>query len=164
MQTFKDFINEGPKFKKGDNINFHDDLKRMQQGTVKSIQNIKGTTVYKIDRHGVKFSRKEDDIYESKLCSFVITEQEDDDDDRDDVQDFRRKPNKIQAHQWDGDEDSIPEEIWDHKMFTIKGKVPTIKTLEGSMTVSLKDWIVIGVAGELFPVKPDIFKKNYSKA
>lgn len=36
-----------------------------------------------------------------------------------------------------------------------------IETLEGTMKASAGDWIVTGVDGERYPVKPDIFKKTY---
>ncbi|MFT8928477.1 MAG: hypothetical protein ABF969_03985 [Sporolactobacillus sp.] len=36
-----------------------------------------------------------------------------------------------------------------------------IHTLEGEMKASPGDWIVTGVNGEQYPVKPDIFKKTY---
>ena len=36
-----------------------------------------------------------------------------------------------------------------------------IETLEGTMTASLGDYIVKGVDGEFYPVKPEIFKKTY---
>lgn len=36
-----------------------------------------------------------------------------------------------------------------------------IKTLEGKMKVSSGDWIVKGLNGEFYPVKPDIFEKSY---
>lgn len=36
-----------------------------------------------------------------------------------------------------------------------------IVTLEGTMRVALGDWIIRGVAGELYPCKPDIFKATY---
>lgn len=36
-----------------------------------------------------------------------------------------------------------------------------IETLEGDMIASKGDWIVTGVDGEQYPVKPDIFKKTY---
>lgn len=38
-----------------------------------------------------------------------------------------------------------------------------IYTLEGTMTASPGDWIVKGVNGEVYPVKPDIFEKTYEK-
>ena len=36
-----------------------------------------------------------------------------------------------------------------------------IKTLEGEMRASLGDWIVRGIKGEIYPVKPDIFAETY---
>ena len=39
----------------------------------------------------------------------------------------------------------------------------TIKTLEGSMTANLNDWIIKGVHGELYPCKPDIFTATYDE-
>ena len=36
-----------------------------------------------------------------------------------------------------------------------------IGTLEGQHEVSIGDWIVRGVKGELYPVKPDIFEATY---
>lgn len=37
----------------------------------------------------------------------------------------------------------------------------TIKTLEGDMRANPGDWIVRGVAGEIYPVKPLIFAETY---
>ncbi len=53
---------------------------------------------------------------------------------------FRKKPVIIEAYQ--------------------TSKELIIKTLEGDMIASKGDWIVTGVDGEQYPVKPDIFKKN----
>jgi hypothetical protein len=36
-----------------------------------------------------------------------------------------------------------------------------IDTLEGVMVASPGDWIVTGVKGERYPVKPDIFEMTY---
>lgn len=36
-----------------------------------------------------------------------------------------------------------------------------IETLEGEMTARLGDWIIKGVNGEFYPIKPDIFEKTY---
>jgi hypothetical protein len=54
---------------------------------------------------------------------------------------FRKKPVIIKAYQ--------------------TSKELIIKTLEGDMLASKGDWIVTGVDGEQYPVKPDIFKKTY---
>jgi len=37
----------------------------------------------------------------------------------------------------------------------------SISTLEGKMRGEFADWIVRGVQGELYPVKPDIFAATY---
>lgn len=37
----------------------------------------------------------------------------------------------------------------------------TIHTLEGFVTVSLDDYIIQGIAGEIYPCKPDIFAASY---
>jgi hypothetical protein len=39
-----------------------------------------------------------------------------------------------------------------------------IGTLEGSMRVSVGDWIIKGAHGELYPCKPDIFTATYEAA
>ena len=36
-----------------------------------------------------------------------------------------------------------------------------IETLEGIMRADPDDWIVTGIRGEQYPVKPDIFSKLY---
>lgn len=36
-----------------------------------------------------------------------------------------------------------------------------IPTLEGVMHASVGDWIIRGVQGEMYPVKPDIFAATY---
>ncbi len=38
-----------------------------------------------------------------------------------------------------------------------------IKTLEGVHHVSIGDYIIKGIKGELYPCKPDIFEKTYEK-
>lgn len=39
-----------------------------------------------------------------------------------------------------------------------------IKTLEGNHHVSVDDYVIRGVVGELYPCKPDIFEQTYEKA
>ena len=38
-----------------------------------------------------------------------------------------------------------------------------IRTLEGVMTARLGDWIIRGVAGEVYPCKPEIFEQTYER-
>ena len=40
----------------------------------------------------------------------------------------------------------------------------SIPTLEGVMTADEGDWIIRGVAGEFYPIKPDIFEATYAPA
>jgi hypothetical protein len=54
---------------------------------------------------------------------------------------FRKKPVVIDAYQ-------VHEDRY-------------IDTLEGRMHAAPGDWIVTGVHGEQYPVKPDIFEKTY---
>ena len=39
-----------------------------------------------------------------------------------------------------------------------------LQTLEGPLTVSLGDWIIRGVKGELYPCRGDIFEATYEPA
>lgn len=39
-----------------------------------------------------------------------------------------------------------------------------INTLEGQMQAQPGDWIIKGVAGEIYPCKDDIFRKTYEHA
>lgn len=36
-----------------------------------------------------------------------------------------------------------------------------IRTLEGDMRATYGDWLILGVKGELYPCKPDIFEATY---
>ncbi|MCV7210203.1 hypothetical protein H7J75_16200 [Mycolicibacterium canariasense] len=38
-----------------------------------------------------------------------------------------------------------------------------IRTLEGTMTASVNDWVIRGVQGEFYPCKPDIFAATYDE-
>ncbi|UXS23095.1 hypothetical protein [Agrobacterium tumefaciens] len=39
-----------------------------------------------------------------------------------------------------------------------------IKTLEGDMTADYGDYVIMGVKGEFYPCKPDIFEATYESA
>lgn len=41
--------------------------------------------------------------------------------------------------------------------------VMEIPTLEGVMTAQPGDWIIVGVKGEVYPCKPDIFAATYEE-
>lgn len=39
-----------------------------------------------------------------------------------------------------------------------------IETLEGVIRASEGDWIILGIKGEVYPCKPDIFEATYEEA
>jgi len=79
---------------------------------------------------------------------------------------YIKKPVAIEAVQWVGnnhDEVVALESRSTREVFfsTDGSKRLTIPTLEGDHTAELNDFIIKGVMGELYPCKPDIFKKTY---
>lgn len=89
---------------------------------------------------------------------------------------FGKKPVVIEAMQWDGSLESLEEicrwandgnadEPW-ITYIVVSGQIQDvlIDTLEGHMYVSIDDWIIRGVQGEVYPCKPDIFKASYEDA
>lgn len=84
---------------------------------------------------------------------------------------YKKKPVVIEAFQYDGDMidrnglSYVPD--WALKAmengtmyYGGQGEL-YIKTLEGDHYVTVGDYIIQGVAGELYPCKPDIFEKTY---
>lgn len=88
---------------------------------------------------------------------------------------YRKKPVVVEVIQWTGlnlEEvkefvgESLTYDILDAAWKVGKGRpyvLMKIKTLEGDMEVSEKDFIIKGVNGEFYPCKPDIFEKTYEK-
>jgi len=88
---------------------------------------------------------------------------------------FRKKPVVIEAFQYDGDlmnKDGnyyVPQwaigSFYSGIMYYDSiDREPCelfIKTLEGDHHVSVGDYVIQGVNGELYPCKPDIFEKTY---
>ena len=80
---------------------------------------------------------------------------------------FIKKRVVIEAVHWDGNEvsetpDWILEALNSGVLVRFGDKV-WVRTLEGVMTASPRDYIIRGVDGELYPCKPDIFEKTYEK-
>lgn len=81
------------------------------------------------------------------------------------VKKARKKPVEIEFMQFKdmGNVDDI--ETWTNLKavydYGNDGKVMYIDTLEGIMTANIGDYIVKGVNGEFYPVKPDVFEKSY---
>lgn len=98
---------------------------------------------------------------------------------------FRKRPVVIEATQWFPPDDprhdpsmlshrkgntvNPPDYRQKGDLFqfsTIKGMgddIFMIETLEGALKVSAGDWIVTGIAGEKYPVKPEIFEATYER-
>ena len=69
---------------------------------------------------------------------------------------YRKKPVVVEAEQWFPGKD-VDGVVW-YTWLDGKGR---IHTLEGEMVVSPGDWVVTGVKGEKYAVKPDIFEQTY---
>ena len=84
---------------------------------------------------------------------------------------YRKKPVVISAMQWKGNYKDVAyflkDYIDNHQItpFFYKDDVCylEIRTLEGVMLVNFGDWIIIGVEGEIYPCKDNIFKKTYEE-
>lgn len=85
---------------------------------------------------------------------------------------YRKKPVVIEAFQYDGDlmndQGDYYAPQWAEEafksgvMYYIDGDL-FIKTLEGDLGVSVDDYVIQGIQGELYPCKPDIFAKTYEE-
>lgn len=74
---------------------------------------------------------------------------------------YIKKPVEVEAVQWNGEN---AEEVLEFTNRTAEFKNGEMKilTLEGTMTVSVGDYIIKGVKGEVYPCKPDIFEATYT--
>lgn len=82
---------------------------------------------------------------------------------------YRKKPIIVEAVQWKGTQESFLEILeqfggtgigmyHDSEVLDI---ILRVDTLEGTMQAGKDDWIIKGVAGELYPCKPHIFEATY---
>ncbi len=86
---------------------------------------------------------------------------------------YRKKPVVIDAFQWTGDKNQTEDPEWIIEAmenglvwFNNEGTKDVnmeIKTLEDNHIASRGDYIIKGIAGELYPCKPDIFHATYEK-
>lgn len=75
---------------------------------------------------------------------------------------FRKKPVVIEA--WQNDGSMMPD--WVANACCGGEKIPGngplfVTTLEGVMEARPGDWLILGVKGEVYPCKPDIFAATY---
>ena len=77
---------------------------------------------------------------------------------------YRKKPVVIEAVQWTGSMAPVialvGHDLPTHGPPGQSGSL-RISTLEGDHECRLGDWIIKGVKGEFYPVKPDIFEATY---
>lgn len=88
---------------------------------------------------------------------------------------YRKKPIVVEAWQWTGCDDfAVPLDDapgW-VKGWTCGGEyivlledgTLSVPTLEGVHLASVGDWLIQGVAGEVYPCKPHIFEATYEEA
>lgn len=77
---------------------------------------------------------------------------------------YRKKPVIIDAIQWNGTEGQLIniQGLSETRLIALNDDgTLNIETLEGIMTANLHDWIIRGVANEVYPCKPDIFEQTY---
>ena len=82
------------------------------------------------------------------------------------IEQFIKKPIVVEAIQWTGkNEHEVMKFVGSHCCLVDKsnGKALIINTLEGDHYASVNDWIVKGVKGEFYPVKPDIMEQTYTR-
>lgn len=81
------------------------------------------------------------------------------------VKKFRKKPVVVEAVQWNGSRENYDYiVVWSgHIAYRETRNVLKIDTLEGIMEAKIDDWIIKGISGEFYPVKPDIFQKTYEE-
>lgn len=82
------------------------------------------------------------------------------------IEQFVKKPIVVEAIQWTGkNEHEVMKFVGSHCCLVNKsnGKALIINTLEGDHYAFVNDWIVKGVKGEFYPVKPDIMEQTYTR-
>lgn len=85
---------------------------------------------------------------------------------------YRKKPVVIEAFQWTGNSNEYPEwfsnaiknaKAWPIGANTDEHYYMEIETLEGIHHANIGDYIIKGIAGEIYPCKPEIFEQTYEK-
>ena len=82
------------------------------------------------------------------------------------IEQFVKKPIIVEAIQWTGkNEHEVMKFVGSHCCLVNKsnGKALIINTLEGDHYASVNDWIVKGIKGEFYSVKPDIMEQTYTR-
>ena len=78
------------------------------------------------------------------------------------IKTFAKKPIKVQAVHWTGNNFDEISSFTNGNIFQYDEKV-VIKTRAGYRYIEKDDWIIIGIKGEFYLCKPDIFEKTYEE-
>lgn len=88
---------------------------------------------------------------------------------------YRKKPVIVEAFQWTNGPDQTVAPLWiaqaieegrvriEYKLSAPPQPHMAIATLEGVMHASPGDYIIKGIAGEIYPCKPEIFEATYEE-
>lgn len=77
---------------------------------------------------------------------------------------FRKRPVVIEAEQFLPGKSPWPKGVYVAKAGERQGEVKfQIDTPEGPFVVKPGDWIIVGIKGERYPCKPDIFEATYER-
>jgi len=76
---------------------------------------------------------------------------------------YIKRPLVIKAIKWDGNEKTLNLIRQQAEGVYIEDGNLIIPTLEGDMRANVGDYVIIGLRGESYPCKPDIFHKSYIK-
>ncbi len=79
---------------------------------------------------------------------------------------FRKRPVEVEAVRWIGSNYMEVGALagpsdWDRHSVWLGGDSLVIHTREGDMRADVGDYVIRGVAGELYPCKPEIFEATY---
>jgi len=74
---------------------------------------------------------------------------------------YERVPVQVQALRYDGGNMEELKSFAGDDIQTMADGEPYVYTLEGTMIISVGDYVVKGIKGEFYPVKPAIFAKIY---
>lgn len=79
-------------------------------------------------------------------------------------QQWRKRRLTIEAMRYDGTSDCLDAiAAWtgNRVRWDDRHKMPVVCTPQGTRWVNAGDWVIIGVAGEVYPVQSDIFEMSY---
>jgi hypothetical protein len=74
---------------------------------------------------------------------------------------YQKKPIVIEAVRWMGDNWNEIKDFCKEIIDAKDSRTLVIKTLEGNMEANMFDYIVKGIKGEVYPIKPEIFEATY---